>query len=144
MSAITPRLSGARIVDLFAGSGALGLEALSRGASHATFVESAAPAVRTLRSNAGELGVAREQWHLRKDDVFRYLQAVEGVRWEVALADPPYTGDHATRLLGRWTDDPFAAILCLEHDPRWEPATEPSWHRRYGDSALSFFSIDDD
>ena len=81
-------LRDARVLDAFAGSGALGLEALSRGAAHATFVESAAPAARVLQANARDLGVG-ERARVVKERALAYLtRATE--TWDVALLDPPY------------------------------------------------------
>ena len=62
-----------RVLDLFAGSGALGLEALSRGARHATLVEQSSEAVRTIRSNVGTLGFS-DQCVIVRDDVFRFIK----------------------------------------------------------------------
>lgn len=81
------RLRGARVLDLFAGSGALGLEALSRGAAHATFVEAHAQAAAVLRGNVKELG-AGTRCTVVKERVRPFLQR-EGA-FDVILADPPY------------------------------------------------------
>lgn len=144
-NALAPELQGARIVDLFAGSGALGIEALSRGAVLAEFVESDPAAYRVLRANLAALGL-ESRARPRRADVFRTLRAAEADDWDVALADPPYATGVAERLVRRWLDVPFAGILCVEHG-RGElaaladrPAGVPAWHRTYGDTELSFFT----
>ena len=82
-------LHGARVLDLYAGSGALGLEALSRGAVHATFVDSAAPAVTAVRRNLEALGVAAE---VRRSDARAFLRNARAAArfYDLVLLDPPY------------------------------------------------------
>ena len=136
MSALGGDVVGARVVDLFAGSGALGLEALSRGADHVVFVERGRAALRVLRENIDRLG-AREQTRVVADDVFRFLGRVEEP-YDLALADPPYGSGDAARLLERFGEAPFARELWLEHPSR-ENLTLPASARtrRYGDTALT-------
>lgn len=136
-SALGPGLSGARVVDLFAGTGALGIEALSRGAASVRFVESDPAAFRLLRSNVKELGLVGRS-ELRRADVFRELQGLERGSFDIALADPPY-GRAAARLVGVWLDEPFAGILCVEHARGESDLPEPDWNRDYGDTGLSFY-----
>lgn len=136
-SALGPGLSGARVLDLFAGTGALGIEALSRGAASVRFVESDSAAFRLLRRNVKELGLGGQS-ELRRADVFRELEAIERGSFDVALADPPY-GTDAARLVGVWLDEPFAGILCVEHARTESELPEPDWHRSYGDTGLSFY-----
>ncbi len=87
-------LDGASVADLFAGSGALGIEALSRGAAVATFVESDPPAVAAIRENLAVLGADGQ---VRHQDALAFLASAEG-RFDLVLADPPY--DSAPRLAG--------------------------------------------
>ena len=90
-------LDGARVADLYAGSGALGFEALSRGAAHALFVESDAKAVAALRRNAAALGVA-EAARIVGAPVERALAAAPEEPYDLVVADPPYAlGDDAVR-----------------------------------------------
>src|SRR5690606_19660383 len=100
MSAAQPSLPDARVLDLFAGSGALGLEALSRGAAEAVFVERARPALHALRANIDLLGAGAEA-RVVSDDVFRYL-ARDLPTFDVAFADPPYATGDASQLVTRF------------------------------------------
>ena len=92
---------GARVLDLYAGSGALGIEALSRGAESAVFVERDAAAVDTIRRNLEALGVAGAD--VRRQDALRFLAASEGP-FDLVFVDPPY--DSASRL-----SEPLSAAL---------------------------------
>jgi len=136
MSALGGSVVGARVLDLFAGSGALGLEALSRGAASVVFVERARGALAVLRANIELLGAA-PVCTVAPKDVFRFL-AADADRFELALADPPYEGGAAPRLLALFLAEPFANELWLEH-PFRESLSLPSdaRTRRYGDTALT-------
>ena len=87
-------VAGTRVLDLFAGSGALGIEALSRGAASAVFVESDVRAAAVIRRNLETLGSEAE---VRRQDALRYLAVAEGT-FDLVFLDPPY--DHASRLAG--------------------------------------------
>jgi 16S rRNA (guanine966-N2)-methyltransferase len=88
-SILGDRVEGARVLDLFAGSGALGLEALSRGAAGATFVDSAPAAIRALRANLAALGAEAE---VVRADALRWLRAAPaaGRQYDLVFLDPPY------------------------------------------------------
>jgi 16S rRNA (guanine966-N2)-methyltransferase len=138
MSAVDPYLEGARVLDLFAGSGALGLEALSRGAAHATFVEQAPPALQSLRANLSALGAASRAEVVRADAV-RYVAGLEAGAFDVAFADPPYAQGFAAALMEAFAAVPFAGLLCIEHGRNDEiPELPGARTRRYGDTALTF------
>lgn len=142
MSALSSDLPGARVLDLFAGSGALGLEALSRGAAHATFVERAPAAIRVLRDNLEALG-AGERATVVRGDALRFVEALgnHASPFDIVVADPPYGQGIAASLLERFSSHPFAAVISVEHR-RDEalPALSDLRTRRYGDTALSFLS----
>lgn len=94
-----PRVTGARVLDLFAGSGALGIEALSRGAREGVFVERARTALRALRRNLDELGLSNEA-RVLASDVARALPALghDPTGFDLVFADPPYGSDWLERL----------------------------------------------
>lgn len=137
-NALGSDLPGASVLDLFAGTGALGIEALSRGAVSAEFIETDARAYRVLQRNLEALGLG-ERARSRRIDVFRRLADIERGAFDVALADPPYQTGAARRLVGVWLERPFAGILCVEHAPNELDDFEPGWRRTYGETELSFF-----
>jgi 16S rRNA (guanine966-N2)-methyltransferase len=137
-SAIADWLPDASVFDLFAGTGALGIEALSRGAAAVTFVESDASAYRALRENVTRLEIS-ERVRTERREVFGWLEGLEGVRADVALADPPYGEGTGARLLDVWLTRPFADILCIEHERGELGGSRADWNRGYGDSELSFY-----
>ena len=140
MSTLQLDLPDARVLDLFAGSGALGLEALSRGAVHVTFVEKAAGPLRALHANIDRLGAAGEV-DVLKLDALRYVESLDGVAFDIVFADPPYDTDAAVRLLTRFGHAPFARILSVEHRAATAlPELDGALTRRYGDTALTFIT----
>lgn len=137
MSILQNDLPGASVLDLFSGSGALGLEALSRGASHATFVDSAAPSLASLRANIDQLG-ASDVATVHRMDVLRFLATLSERAYDVAFADPPYRTSLASQVATRWRDARFSRILAVEHAAS-EVMPEGGDTRRYGDTALTFY-----
>ena len=135
-SILGPRVEGASVVDLFAGSGALGLEALSRGARIATFVDLNPPSVAAIRANIATLGIA-DRTELVRQDAFRFLARPHPARYDLALADPPYGLGLAERLVGVFRAAPFAAVLSIEL--RKTESLGGDETRVYGDTALTFF-----
>jgi len=141
MSALGGRLVAAHVWDLFAGSGALGLEALSRGASSVSLVERSKGALEVIRRNVEMLG-AEDGCTIVADDVFRFLgRASERVG--IALADPPYGTGDAAQLVELFLSEPFANELWLEHPWRETlPLPPQARTRRYGDTALTTLTTD--
>lgn len=140
MSAMGGTFHGQRLVDLFAGSGALGLEALSRGAEEVVFVERARSSLAVLRENvalleAGDAAVVVPR------DVFAFLDSPDPAHFDIALADPPYGSGDAQRLIRRFLEKPFAFELWVEHPWREElPVPPDARTRRYGDTAVTTVS----
>jgi len=135
MSILADRIEGARVLDLFAGSGALGLEALSRGAAHATFVDVGRAAITAIRKNAAALGV-EPRIAIHHGDAVRFVEHLPPGEFDIALADPPFTVPHAVHLMERFVQRPFARLLVVEHPARMIVSGDHS--RRYGDIALTF------
>jgi 16S rRNA (guanine(966)-N(2))-methyltransferase RsmD len=139
-SVLGARVEGARVLDLFAGSGALGLEALSRGAADATFVDSAPAAIRAIRDNLSALGGEAE---VRRADARRYLGAASaaGRHYDLVFLDPPY------RMAG-WLGGELSAALPAVLAPGGVVVTESDRRaaldldlplideRRYGDTLI--------
>lgn len=137
MSAMGGRFDGLTVVDLFAGSGALGLETLSRGAEHATFVEKSDASLRVIRANV-ELVGAGERARVVAKDAMAYVRGLEERAFDLALADPPYGRGYAAELLRMQAERPFAFELWVEHRSD-EPVPElPGVRsRRYGDTTIT-------
>ena len=135
MSILGAAILDARVLDLFAGSGALGLEALSRGAAHVTFVELHPASLEALERNIAALGVA-DQVTVYRGDAMRYVERAEERAFDVVLADPPYSIDFAERLVALFRRHPFGRILSVEH--RSDLSLNGDDTRRYGDTAITF------
>ena len=137
MSIVHPQLADARVLDLFAGSGALGLEAVSRGAASADLVESAVASLRAIASNIALLD-ADDVVRVHRADAVAFAQKLAPHAYDVAFADPPYEMGLSQRVAEQWLAVPFAAVLGVEH--RWfEKMPGAGEKRRYGDSAITFY-----
>src|SRR6478609_9004258 len=139
MSIVNPWLAGARVLDLFAGSGALGLEALSRGAEVVDFVEIAPKSLEALRANAESLG-AGSAAVIHRGDALRFVEKLEPHAFDVAFADPPYDLGLATALAEQWIAKPFADILGIEHRVS-EHLPGNGDRRKYGGTVITFFRV---
>lgn len=125
----------ARVIDLFAGSGALGLEALSRGATTADFVETNRAALAALKANITTLKVT-DRTTIHRVDALKFAEALRPGQYDVAFADPPYESDAPARLVALFRVAPFARVLSIEHAAdRLIPGDDT---RRYGDTAVTF------
>ncbi len=134
-SILGPEVNGARVLDLFAGSGALGLEALSRGAASAEFVEKARPSLLALEANIAALGVQGVA-QVRKGDALKFAVAVVPGRYDLVFADPPYDLGAGPTLVALFRVRPFARILSIEH--RATEQLDGDDTRKYGDTAVTF------
>ena len=137
MSIVREWLPGARVLELFAGSGALGLEALSRGAASADFVELAPASLRALRENVEALG-AGDRATIHRADAVRFVKGLDAGAYDVCFADPPYGLGLGAAVAERWLATPFSALLCVEHR-RGEALPPGGEMRRYGDTAITFY-----
>jgi 16S rRNA (guanine966-N2)-methyltransferase len=137
MSILQYDIPGSRVVDLFSGSGALGLEMLSRGALSADFVEQDPKTIRVLQKNIEFLG-ADNAAVIRRADALRFVEKLEENAYDVAVADPPYKGGFAQKLVEVWLQRPFSRILSVEHDS-YEKLPGSTDTRRYGSAAITFY-----
>jgi 16S rRNA (guanine966-N2)-methyltransferase len=140
-SVLGDRVHGARVLDLFAGSGALGIEALSRGAAEATFVDDAPGAIRAVKANLDMLGAEAE---VRRADMRRFLGSARAAarQYDLVFLDPPY------RLAGRLGGELTAALpavlapgaVVVAESDRREPlelGLPILDERRYGDTLIT-------
>ena len=142
-------IAGARFLDLFAGSGAVGIEALSRGAVRAVFVEQDRRILKALRTNLERCGITPEQAIVVGQDVFRFVERLEagGESFDVIFADPPYAGSAAKRILEAVTG--AGRTLCrrfvLEHGEPIEVAGGGLMGldrtRRFGQTRVSYYDV---
>ena len=143
MAAIGGKVEGARVLDLFAGSGALGLEALSRGAAEVVFVERARGALAVLRANMEILGTGRE-CRVVAGDAMTYVKHLSPTEFDLALADPPYDLGLAKALLELFAEKGFARELWVEHRSKEVmPPLTGLQQRRYGDTTITLAKRDE-
>lgn len=140
------RVPGARVLDLYAGSGAIGIEALSRGAAHATFVERAPSALAAVRTNLERTRLA-DGARIEPRDVEAFLRDATGGPWELVFLDPPYEL-HAIVAPLRAVVPHLApgATIVVKHFWRTEPpevaGLEAVRQRRFGETMLSFWEAE--
>jgi len=114
LTMLEPDLDGAAILDLFSGSGALGLEALSRGAAKADFVENGPSSMHSLKANVAKFSI-KNRARIFKQDAIPYVERLPAGTYDIAFADPPYGSRKLDRIVNRWLEVPFCRILCVEH-----------------------------
>ena len=137
MSILQLDLPEARVLDLYAGSGALGLEAHSRGATWADFVEKNPRSLRALEENISALG-ASELSKIHRRPALEFAESLEPLAYDVAFADPPYTTGDAAKLAERWKAGPFSRVLSVEHSAT-AAMPEGGVTRKYGSTAITFY-----
>jgi 16S rRNA (guanine(966)-N(2))-methyltransferase RsmD len=140
------RVIDARVLDLYAGSGAIGIEALSRGATHATFVERGREAVALIRSNLDRTHLG-EGADVRAEEVQRFLDARDaGIRYDLVVLDPPYDERAILAPLERLVPllAPGATVVVKHFWRTAVPTLEglrPWRERRFGETALTFLEV---
>jgi 16S rRNA (guanine966-N2)-methyltransferase len=139
MSIVNPWLAEAKVLDLFSGSGALGLEALSRGASIVDFVELAPKSLDAIRANVAALGAGPEAV-IHRGDALRFIESLAPHAYDVAFADPPYDLGMATKVAERWLESPFADLLGIEHRVN-ERLPGEGERRKYGGTVITFYRV---
>jgi 16S rRNA (guanine966-N2)-methyltransferase len=140
MSIVGPLLPDARVLDLCAGSGALGIEAVSRGAAFADLVEIAPPSLRAIQDNLARLD-AGDAIRIHRTDALRFIDGLEAGAYDIAFADPPYDLGMASAIAERWLAVPFASVLGIEHR-RDEALPGDGERRKYGQTAITFYRRD--
>ena len=148
---ITPYIRGAAVLDTFAGSGAFGIEAVSRGAGHVVFVEKDRRCVDTIRKNLETLGVGPDSTSIIKMDAFRAFDMLGrgGEKFDIILLDPPYYSDMAKKSLIKLNRHDILTSRCIiiaEHhkkDALPEDLDVITTYRKasYGDIRLTFYRL---
>ncbi len=157
-NSLGPRVIGARVLELFGGTGALSLECLSRGAAQALCVEVSAKHARYIQENFTATRLAAETFHVRVQDVFAALPQLAATdhHFDLILADPPYgeknVGRRSTSLAQRLLDNPdlprllsAEGLFVLGHTRRDTLALPAPWQEtrqlRHGDSIMRFLTV---
>jgi 16S rRNA (guanine(966)-N(2))-methyltransferase RsmD len=152
LDTLMPYLEAGAFLDLFAGAGGVGIEALSRGAPSTVFVEQDAMALRALRDNVERLGL-QDRARVMRDDAARAVErlADAGERFAVVFTDPPYDSARAAPALAALADGGAllpGALVVVQHGTKTPPPDAPGvltlWKtRRFGDTTLTFFRAPD-
>ena len=134
---LAPYLAKARVLDLFAGTGALGLEAISRGAARCDFVEFRPASLHALKANIALLRLV-EKTRVFKRDAMLFAAALEPGSYDLAFADPPYESKVLDRLYESWKARPFSRILALEH-ARTQKMPKGTAQRAFVDTTVTVY-----
>ena len=139
LSRLKDDLDGARVLDLFAGSGALGLEALSRGAASVDFVENGAEALHSLKANVAALR-EKKRTRIFKRDAIVFAEALDEHSYDIAFVDAPYGSKKLDRIVRAWAACHFARILGVEHARDHDLPSELRGRTRLnGDTGVTIF-----
>ena len=133
-------LRDARVLDLFAGTGALGLEAISRGARSADFVELRPSSLHALRANVAALRL-RDRTRVFKRDALPFAAALAPDSYDVAFADPPYESRMLDRVIDTWRATRFARVLAVEH-AKSHALPSGSYRRSFDDTSITIYRLD--
>jgi len=142
---LAPRVAGARVLDAYAGTGAIGIEALSRGASHVTFVEHDRRAQALIAGNLALCGVPADAYVIIRASVSRALDDLHRAPFDIMIFDPPYDDDVDAVLAASAPLLAPGGIVVLEHARRRAAAAQAGTLQRTrdviaGDSALTFYA----
>jgi 16S rRNA (guanine966-N2)-methyltransferase len=136
---LRPWLPDARVLDLFAGTGALGLEALSRGAAKADFVEIRPSSLHALKANIALLRM-RDRTRVFKRDALPFAAALVADSYDIAFVDPPYESRMLDRVIDSWRATRFARILAVEH-ARTHELPRGAHHRVFDDTVITIYEL---
>lgn len=146
---LAPQIAGARFLDICAGSGAVGIEALSRGASHATFIERSRRASATIEANLASLGITSEARVINREATSAIKRLIESSeKFDIAFFDPPYSAQIYRRVMSLLASSDLltsSGIAIVEHHAKLPPDPEYGPLRiyrevRHGESALAFYA----
>lgn len=138
LALLTADLPGARVLDLFAGTGALGLEALSRGAKSADFVETRPASLHALKANIAVLRLLKQSRVFKRDALPFAAMLTKAGAYDICFCDPPYESRMLDRVIESWQATHFARVFVAEHAPAH---VLPKGGRRYdyGESAVTIY-----
>lgn len=150
---LSPSIRGSRFLDLCAGSGAVGIEALSRGASHVTFIESSRRARSSIEANLRTLGIADGARLITRDALTALKHLAEmSEQFDLVFFDPPYASELYDNVLSKLAESNLIgpdSIVIVEHRAKHRLAASFSHLKLYrqvkqGESAFSFYKLEDD
>ena len=136
---LAPDVKGASVLDLFAGTGALGLEALSRGARRCDFVETRPASLHALKANIVALRM-KDRSRIFKKDALPFAAALSEGAYDLAFADPPYGSRMLDRVIAHWTENRFARVLAVEHE-RTHQIPKGILQRVFEDTAITVYRL---
>ena len=139
LNALQADLPDARILDLFAGTGALGLEALSRGARSADFVEFRPASLHALRANVAALKL-RDKTRIFKRDAVQFAAALGADSYDVAFVDPPYESRQLDLVIKSWQATSFSRVLVAEH-ARTHHVPSGAWRQTFDDTVVPAYRL---
>jgi len=141
-------VEGVNVLDAFAGTGAVGIEALSRGAAHVTFVERDRVAQNVIRENLDLLGIPSQNTKLVKASVSAWIDTYDGPKFDLIFVDPPYHDmqfSTVSKIMGLLKP---GALMVLSHPGRSESPTRSGIvvvdNRSYGDASLTYFRLEEE
>jgi len=144
-NSIGEEIAGARVLDAFAGSGAVGIEAISRGASHATFIEKDRIAQKIIVGNITTLGIENET-KVISASVAAWVSTYNGELFDIIFVDPPYHDTQFSTVMQLTGLLKPGALMVLSRPGRSESPTKPGVvvvdNRSYGDAALTYFRLE--
>ena len=139
LDALAADVPNARVLDLFAGTGALGLEAISRGAGSADFVEFRPSSLHALRANVAALRL-RERTRIFKRDAVQFAAALVEDAYDIVFVDPPYESRQLDRVLASWREKRFSRVLVAEH-ARSHTLPGGAWRMTYDDTVVTIYRL---
>jgi 16S rRNA (guanine966-N2)-methyltransferase len=137
LDALEPELEGARVLDLFAGTGALGLEAISRGARSADFVEFRPASLHALKANVVALKL-RDKTRIFKRDAVQFAAALGEDSYDLAFVDPPYESRQLDLVIRAWEATHFSRILVAEH-ARNHKLAAGAWRQVFEETSVTVY-----
>jgi 16S rRNA (guanine966-N2)-methyltransferase len=137
MEVLASDLDDARLLELYAGTGAVALEALSRGAKSADLVENNPAALHSLKANVATVR-ATDRTRIFKRDALQWVRRLGPGSYDVVLADPPYGSRQADRLVEHWLESPYSAVFSIEHAGDHDLPGDGRVHT-VGDSRISVY-----